>query len=64
MNEFVFASSYRDLSRECCVSIICLLVQFSFKSTTETSECNAALTPAQLVAGNKHHIARSKLRAT
>ena len=30
MNEFVFAPSYRDLSRGCCVSIICLLVQFSF----------------------------------
>jgi len=41
MNEFVFAPSYRDLSRVCCVSIICLLVQFSFKSTTETSECKA-----------------------
>ena len=32
MNEFVFAPSYRDLSRGCCVSIICLLIQFSFKS--------------------------------
>ena len=41
MNEFVFAPSYRDLSRGCCMSIICLLIQFSFKSTTETSECKA-----------------------
>jgi len=41
MNEFVFAPSYRDLSRRCCVSIISLLIQFSFKSTTETSECKA-----------------------
>ena len=29
MNEFVFAPSYRDLSRGCCVSIIYLLIQFS-----------------------------------
>ena len=35
--EFVFAPSYRDLSRGCCVSIICLLIQFSFKSATETT---------------------------
>ena len=44
MNEFVFAPSYRDLWRGCCMSIICLLIQFSFKSTTETSECKAHAT--------------------
>ena len=43
MNEWmnVFAPSYRGLSRGCCMSIICLLIQFSFKSTTETSKCKA-----------------------
>ena len=47
MNEFVFAPSYRYLSRGCCMSIICLLIQFSFKSTTETSECKAHVTNSQ-----------------
>jgi len=47
MNEFVFAPSYRDLSRGCCVSVICLLIQFSFKSATETSECKAHVANSQ-----------------
>jgi len=45
--EFVFAPSYRDLSRGCCVSIICLLVQFSFKSAAETSECKGQVEDSQ-----------------
>ena len=47
MNEFVFAPSYRDLSRGCCMSITCLLIQFSFKSATETSECKAHVANSQ-----------------
>ena len=41
---FVFTPSYRDLSRGCCV---CLLVQFSFKSATETSECKGHVANSQ-----------------
>ena len=33
-----------------CVSIICLLVQFSFKSAAETSECKAQVDREQSVA--------------
>ena len=47
MNEFVFAPSYRDLSRGCCMSIICLLIRFSLKSATETSECKAHVANSQ-----------------
>ena len=49
MNEFVFAPSYRDLSRG---STICLLIQFSFKSTTETSECKAHVAWLSRMRGN------------
>ena len=47
MNEFVFAPSYRDLLRGCCVSIICLLVQFSFTSAAETSESEGQIADSQ-----------------
>ena len=36
------------------MSIICLLIQFSFKSTTETSECKAHV--ARTASGNKFQI--------
>jgi len=53
MNEWACVRP-RDLSRGCCMSIICLLIQFSFKSTTETSECKAHIANSQ--SGNEFQL--------
>ena len=53
MNEFVFTPSYRDLSRGCCMSILCLLVQFSFKSAVETVNVRVR---SQTVSGSEFQI--------
>jgi len=34
----MFATSYRKLSRGCCVPTTCSVVQFSFQSAAETSK--------------------------
>ena len=41
------ASSYRNLPLACCVSTICSVIQFSFQSATETSECRGRVADSQ-----------------
>ena len=41
------ASSYRNLPLACCVFTICSVIQFSFQSATETSECQGRVADSQ-----------------